>query len=371
MIFKNSIDLKQLLPQFSIDGKIESVKPFGTGHINSTFISVWNQDGQEKKFIHQRINEKIFPHPELVMENISRVTNHIRKIAMCSGLKDNSDCTLTIVPSHDGKLFVKDSEGGCWRTYVFINGYSLDIVRSPQDAWFLGKGIANFQKQLIDLNSCEIIETIPNFHNMPHRYSAFHEALLRDNHQRVKSVANEIAFMLENEQRGHLLIDSLNNGKIPLRICHNDAKLSNILIDKNTNEFLCVIDLDTVMPGSSLFDLGDLIRTVTTLTAEDEKDISKIDFDLLYFEKLLEGYLCEALDFLEPAEISLLCEAGRNITQIMGLRFLTDYLEGDIYYRIAHPSHNLDRCRTQIALIHSMDAKWEEALLIAGKLIKR
>jgi len=174
--------------------------------------------------------------------------------------------------------------------------------------------------------------------------------------------------MRENEERGAVLIRSLRSGAIPERICHNDAKISNILIDEAGSRALCVIDLDTVMPGTALFDLGDLIRTVTNRAAEDERDLSKAVFDLVYFESLLGGYLSTAAEFLVPAELELLCEAGRNITQIMGLRFLTDYLEGDHYYRIARPDHNLDRCRTQIALMQSMDSKWDAARAIARKL---
>jgi thiamine kinase-like enzyme len=233
----------------------------------------------------------------------------------------------------------------------------------------LGKSIGCFQKQLADLGGERLFETIPDFHNMETRYQRFHKSLERDEFQRAKQAAPEIAFFLENEERGTLLIASLREGRIPERICHNDTKLNNILLDDKEEEALCVIDLDTVMPGTSLFDFGDLVRTVTTSAAEDEQDLSKLRFDPLLFKALLSGYLNEARDFLISEELKLLCESGRNITQIMGLRFLTDFLEGDHYYHTNRPGHNLDRSRTQISLIRSMDEQWTEMEEIAAELI--
>jgi Ser/Thr protein kinase RdoA (MazF antagonist) len=203
---------------------------------------------------------------------------------------------------------------------------------------------------------------------MEKRYVRFYEALEKDVSGRAINLAAEIDFMRKNEERGAVLLYAQREGHIPERICHNDTKMNNILIDDADSKALCVIDLDTVMPGTSLFDVGDLIRTVTTTAAEDETDISKIEFDTAFFESLLEGYLAEALEFLSEEEIALIAESGRMITQIMALRFLTDYLEGDHYYHIKRPDHNLDRCRNQIALIRSMDSKWEAVLEIVQKL---
>jgi thiamine kinase-like enzyme len=302
------------------------------------------------------------------MENIARVTNHIGKMIKLSGEGDISRKVLTVVPARNGKLFVRDSEGGWWRTYLFIeNSHTLELIDKPEDARFLGESIARFQNQLANLGGSRLYETIPDFHNMEKRYQRFYSALGKDSCNRAKSVKTEIEFMQNNEERGAVLIRSLNNKTIPERICHNDAKINNILIDDETSKALCVIDLDTVMPGTCLFDLGDLIRTVTSKAAEDERDLSKVEFDLSYFESLLTGYISGA-SFLIPAELSLLCESGRNLTQIMALRFLTDYLEGDHYYKIARPDHNLDRCRSQITLIQSMDVKWETANTIVDKL---
>ena len=272
---------------------------------------------------------------------------------------------MTVIPSRDGMPWVRDGEGGWWRTYLFIEGtHTLELTSSPEDARFLGASIARFQSQLADMGGERLYETIPGFHDMEKRYRRFYTAVSSDSLGRAKDLGPEIRFMRENEERGGILIRALKDGSIPERICHNDTKINNILVDDETAEALCVIDLDTVMPGTSLFDVGDLIRTVATRAEEDERDLSRVDFDLVFLRALLSGYLSEAKAFLGRRELELLCEAGRNITQIMGLRFLTDYLEGDHYYHIARPSHNLDRCRTQIALINAMDSKWEEALKI-------
>jgi hypothetical protein len=363
--------LEEVIHQFAIYGEFEGAQPFGSGHINSTFQSRWNQGGVKLRYTHQRLNDHVFPRPDWVMENIQRVTDHIRKAVIRDGLGDASRRTLTVIPSRDGKSWVRDGEGGWWRTYFFIeNTHTSDVTASPDDARFLGECIALFQKQLADLDGPRLHETIPDFHNMETRYVRFYEALSKDCRNRAKDVKTEIDFMKENEKRGSVLIRSLRDGTVPERICHNDTKINNILIDDESSQSRCVIDLDTVMPGTSLFDVGDLIRTVCTRAAEDEKDLSKVAFDLVFFESLMGGYLSGAKEFLVPAETDLLCEAGRNITQIMGLRFLTDYLEGDIYYRTARPDHNLDRCRTQIALMQSMDSKWGEAQAAARRILR-
>jgi Ser/Thr protein kinase RdoA (MazF antagonist) len=346
------------LPQFAIYGEFESAEPFGGGHINNTYRSRWNQAGTRVRYTHQRINEQVFARPGEVMENIERVTRHIAEKLIRAGTPDRSRRVLTVIPSRDGKPWVRDAGGGWWRTYLFIEGtHTLELVSSIEEARFLGKSAAHFQRQLADLGEPRLHETIPDFHNMEKRYCRFHEAVSRDSAGRAGEVREEIAFMETNEDRGAILIRALKDGSIPERICHNDTKMNNILIDDVSSEALCMIDLDTVMPGTVLFDLGDLIRTVTNRALEDERDLDLVCFDPEYFKTLISGYLSETRSFLTPGEIDLLPEAGRNITQIMALRFLTDYLEGDTYYSINRPDHNLDRCRNQIALIKSMDSK--------------
>ena len=359
-----------IVRQFAIYGEFIDTSSFGSGHINDTFQSRWNQAGTIVRYTHQRINQNVFIHPDRVMENIVRVTSHITEKYRLAGESDYSRRSLTVVPARDGKPWARDSKGGWWRTYLFVEGaHTLETTNTPLEARFLGASIGRFQKQLADLPPPRLHDTIPDFHNMEKRYMRFFEALEKDTQGRVKNVIDEIDFMKRSEQRGGILIRALREGKIPERICHNDTKINNILIDDEDSKALCVIDLDTVMPGTSLFDLGDLTRTVTNRAAEDEQDLSKVEFDAVFFEALLEGYLSEASEFLTSDEIALLAESGRNITQIMGLRFLTDYLEGDHYYHTSRQDHNLDRCRTQISLIRSMDSKWEQAETIVRKLI--
>jgi Ser/Thr protein kinase RdoA (MazF antagonist) len=362
--------IRAVLDQFAISGEREDIVPFGKGHINDTFVSTWNQGGGRQRYTHQRINSQVFLRPDEVMENILRVTAHIRQKLEGRGAGDRGRRVLTVIPAKDGKPWVRDAEGGWWRSYCFIeNARGGDLASSPGEAALLGKSVGDFQNQLADLGPPRLHETIPGFHNMETRYARFHRALWEDAFGRAAGCREEIEFLLQNEERGGLLIRSLREGRIPERICHNDTKMNNILLDDTTGEALCVIDLDTVMPGTSLFDLGDLIRTVSARAQEDEQDLSKVRFDPVFFRALLEGYLSEARSFLLPAEQALICEAGRNITQIMGLRFLTDYLEGDHYYRVKGPRHNLDRCRNQIALIRSMDGLREEAEKIVKDLI--
>ena len=370
--------LWESLDQFAIYGELETIKPFGRGHINSTFRSRWNQAGTRVRYTHQRINERVFVRPDQMMENISRLTCHIAE--KLQDLPGRSRRVLSVVPSRDGKPYVRDSEGGWWRTYLFIEGtHTLETAASLEDARFLGASVGRFQQQLADLPPPRLHETIPDFHNMEKRYSRFYEAVSKDPCGRAKETAAEIAFMRENEERGAVLIRALRDGIIPERICHNDAKMNNILIEDNGDPsdtigeeypVSCVLDLDTVMPGTSLFDVGDLIRTVTNRTEEDERDLSGVQCDPGLFEALIEGYLSGA-PLLLPAETALIAESGRNITQIMALRFLTDYLEGDHYYHTARPGHNLDRCRNQIALIKSMDSQWQAILDTTASLVGR
>ena len=367
----DTTNIADIVKQFALYGEFIGVNSFGSGHINDTFVSKWNQAGVVVHYAHQRINQKVFTRPDEVMENIMRVTSHIAEKLKNTGESDRSRRTLTVVPAKDGKPWARDEEGGWWRTYLFVEGaHSLENASSPLEARFLGECIGRFQKQLADLPPPRLHDTIPGFHDMEKRYLRFYGALEKDELGRAKDAAPEVEFMKANEGRGGVLVRTIREGRIPERICHNDTKMNNILIDDVDSKALCVIDLDTVMPGTSLFDVGDLIRTVTTRAAEDERDLSKVVFDTAFFEGLLGGYLSEAMEFLTGEEIALIAESGRNITQIMGLRFLTDFLEGDHYYHTSRPGHNLDRCRSQIALIRSMDSKWDTALNIMQKLLK-
>ncbi|MCL2831647.1 MAG: aminoglycoside phosphotransferase family protein [Treponema sp.] len=366
---KPAVRPADIVKEFLIYGVLLDISPMGNGHINDTFISAWNQGGTVVRYTHQRINHHVFIHPEEVMENICRVTSHIRAKLGAAGGPDIGRRVLEVVPCRTGKPWFRDKDGYYWRTYCYIEkSRTGETVTSAQEAELLGRSAGRFQKQLADLGGPRLFETIVNFHNMETRYVSFHKALEKDEFNRAKNAGPEIEFYLENEDRGGILIRSMRNRLIPERICHNDAKLSNILLDDETGAALCVIDLDTVMPGSSLFDLGDLIRTVTITAAEDEQDLAKVGFNPVLYRALLKGYLGEALEFLTSAELKLLCESGRNLAHIMGLRFLTDYLEGDHYYHTSRPGHNLDRTRTQMTFIRSMDKQWAQAEQITRDL---
>jgi len=367
----DTTNISDIAKQFAIYGEFIGANSFGNGHINETFLSKWNQAGTTVRYTHQKINQNVFTRPDEVMENIQRVTGHITEKLLAAGENDRSRRTLTVVPAKDGKPWARDKQGGWWRTYLFIEGvHSLENATSPLEARFLGESIGRFQKQLADLPPPRLHDAIPNFHDMEKRYLRFYSALEKDAFSRAKEAATEVGFMKANEERGGVLVRAIREGRIPERITHNDTKMNNILVDDVDSKALCVIDLDTVMPGTSLFDVGDLVRTVTTRAAEDERDLSKVVFDTAFFEGLLEGYLSEAHEFLTVEETALIAESGRNITHIMALRFLTDFLEGDHYYHTSRPGHNLDRCRNQIALIKSMDSKWDTALNILQKLLK-
>ena len=240
---------------------------------------------------------------------------------------------------------------------------------NTEQAACLGSTVGLFQKMLADLPGPRLHETIPAFHDMEKRYGAFWKALAEDRFGRAGEAGPEIAFMEENEERGTLLTRLIREGSLPERICHNDTKMSNILLDAESGRALCMVDLDTVMPGSALFDSGDLIRTVATTCGEEETDLGKVRFDPALYRALVSGYLGQAAGFLTPAELGLVAESGRNITQIMGIRFLTDWLDGDRYYRTNRPGQNLDRCRNQIALIRSMDDQWEAILKATDELV--
>ncbi|MDR1506927.1 MAG: aminoglycoside phosphotransferase family protein [Treponema sp.] len=360
-----------VVQQFAIYGEFRDITPYGGGHINDTFMSRWDQAGTVLRYLHQRINHHVFVHPDRVMENIRRVTAHIREKLRAAGETGWIRRTLTVIPARDGSLLVRDTDGFYWRTYLFIeHAHTTDVASSADEVLFLGSSVGYFQKQLADLGQPRLYDTIPDFHNMEKRYEKFYGAVSADVRGRVKETGAEIAFMKENEQRGGILVRALRDGRIPERICHNDTKMNNIMIDDADCRALCVVDLDTVMPGTSLFDVGDLIRTAANRVEEDERNLPDPQFDIDFFEVLLKGYLSEARDFLTSGEKALIAESGRNITHIMALRFLTDYLEGDHYYHTSRPDHNLDRCRNQIGLIRSMDSQWEEAAGRAEKLCR-
>lgn len=354
----NETAAMDIIGAFDIPGRCIGIKANKQGHINSTFISTFRDGDVERKYTHQRINSTVFPHPEEVMENILRVTEHLA--GKTAGMPDAGRRTLRVIPARDGKPYAVDSEGMYWRTYSFIDGV-VAYGRVPDEgiAYSLGKGIGTFQSLLSDFDGSSLHAVIPHFHDMGMRYRQLRAALASDPMNRKEGIKEELDFLLANERRGCVIWDSWEEGLLPTRVTHNDTKISNVLFSETTGEALAVIDLDTIMPGTVLFDTGDMIRTACSTADEDEKDAFLMDFSIPCCKALTEGYM-EAASFLGKEERGMIKESGRTITQIMAVRFLTDYLNGDVYYRTDYSTHNLVRARTQIALMKAMDRKWDQ-----------
>ena len=344
--------------EFAFDGRIVSAAPYGSGHINDTFLTVVENAGGPRRFILQRINHQVFKQPDLLMENVARVCAHAHAKLSAAGTTDAHRRALRLIPTHQGKAWHVDQSGNRWRCYDFIEGATgHDVVRSPAQAESAAKAFGAFQALLADLPGERLHETIPDFHHTPSRFARFQAALAKDSHGRAAAAGPEIAFALARAGEVSVVVDALRDGSLPERVTHNDTKLNNVLLDDVTQEGVCVIDLDTVMPGSALYDFGDLVRTSTSPAAEDETDLSKVTMQLPMFEALVRGYLSSARGFLTPREKELLPFAGKLITLEIGLRFLTDWLEGDTYFKIKRPTHNLDRARTQFKLVESIEAQ--------------
>ena len=335
---------------------------YGEGHINDTFV-VWRAD-HTKRFILQRINTDTFTDPAGLMENICGVTRHLRTKIQAEGGDPGREC-LNVIPTLSGAAYYIDSEGNAWRAYDFVeNTVCLQQVGCEADFRTVAETLGKFQNQLADYPASTLHETIARFHDTPNRYANFEKALAADALGRAKTIAPEIAFIHAREKDCHVLLDQLAAGEIPLRVTHNDTKINNVLLDEATGKGICVIDLDTVMPGLSAYDFGDSIRTGANDCAEDEPDQSKVHFDLHLYEVFAKGYLSTAGSTMHTAEKRSLAWGARLMTLECGIRFLTDYLEGDHYFHIARPNHNLDRARTQFTLVRQMEDVFDQMTAI-------
>ena len=335
---------------------------YGEGHINDTFV-VWRED-HSKRFILQRINTDTFTNPVGLMENVCGVTRHLRAKILAEG-GDPARETLNVIPTLSGSTCYLDADGGAWRAYDFVEDtICLQQVGSEADFRTVAETLGKFQNQLADYPASTLHETIARFHDTPNRYANFEKALAADALGRAKNITSEIEFIHAREQDCYVLLDQLAAGEIPLRVTHNDTKINNVLIDAATGKGICVIDLDTVMPGLSAYDFGDSIRTGANDCAEDEPDQSKVHFDLHLYEVFAKGYLSTAGASMSMAEKKSLAWGARLLTLECGIRFLTDYLEGDHYFHIAHPDHNLDRARTQFTLVRQMEEVFDQMLEI-------
>ena len=344
---------------FQTDSPAVECKAFGHGHINNTFC-VTTESGS--KYVLQRINKYVFKNPIRVMANTSSVTNYLRQRV------EDPRMTLHFLPTKDGKYYYKGCDGEFWRMYDFVGGFTLDMPESDEDFYQSALAFGRFQELLSDYPADTLYEIIPNFHNTIDRYVHFKESVDMDIVGRVEEVQQDIQFLLEREEAGSILQKMLNAGILPLRVTHNDTKLNNVLLDTKTRKSLCVLDLDTVMPGSSLYDFGDSIRFGAATAAEDEPDTSKMGLDLHLFEVYTKGFL-EAAPSLTNMEVSMLPLGAYVMTLELAVRFLKDYLDGDLYFsKIAYPEHNLVRARSQMALVADMEKKWTKMNLIVAKV---
>lgn len=347
--------------QFAIQGDFVLGEEIDSGHINSTYRASYRQpDGSEQRYIFQAINRNVFKDPHAVMTNVERVTHHINDKVL-RRKHDLGGQTLNLFPARVGGVWVEDEKGTVWRCYNHIEGcVTYDIVENERQAFQAAHAFGAFQDLVSDLDASLITETIPDFHNTRKRYDRLMEVIAADPCDRVASVQAECDFIRERESLVDVLLDLAEAGKIPLRVTHNDTKINNVMIDAQTDEAVCVIDLDTVMPGLALYDFGDLIRTATSPAAEDETDLSKVKMQMPMFHALVEGYLDAAGSFLNDAEVRHLAFSGRLITLEVAIRFLTDYLEGDVYFKTHRPGQNLDRCRNQLQLVREIEAREAE-----------
>jgi serine/threonine protein kinase len=308
----------------------------------------------------QRINHEIFKNPPAVMENIRRVTEHLQSKSK-PGPDGSCRNALTVIPTKQGKDFHLDDNGNYWRMYIFIEkARSFEFITNPRHVYQAAKAYGVFQKSLDDFSGPRLNETIPDFHHTPKRIQALEDAIEKDILNRVCTARPEIDFALSCKEMANTLVDLYEKGEIPERITHNDTKLNNVLIDDKTGEGICVIDLDTVMPGLSLYDFGDLVRTATCPAAEDETDLSKVKMEMSLFESLSKGFMDGVEGRLTQTEKDYLVFSGKLITLEIGVRFLTDYLQGDIYFKTRRHPHNLERCRTQFKLVTSIGEREDE-----------
>ncbi len=348
--------LKRIGGQFQIAGEFEDAEPYGTGHINDTYLSTWRGKSGKQRFIIQRINHNVFKNPPLLMDNISRVTTFLREqLARIQGSEPDRE-TLTLIATRGGAAYYRDEQDNFWRTYVFIrDAQTFDTCANPSQAYESAKMFGKFQRMLENLPKPNLHETIPFFHHTPRRFEILEKAIEQDGLNRAASARAEIDFAIRHKPLSSLVADLMASGRIPERITHNDTKINNVMIDNATGRGICVIDLDTVMPGSALFDFGDMVRTMPRRAAEDERDLDKVCCDLVFFEAMARGYLESARPFLLPIELENMVAAGKLITFTIGIRFLADYLMGDVYFKTHRPGHNLDRARVQFKFMESLE----------------
>ncbi len=369
MATAETYDLKAIGKHFHICGQFDDGQPYGTGHINDTFQVIYDQSGTKVPYIFQRLNDNVFKNPVGLMSNVERVCKHLKTKLEDLPQASRRSLEFHVCRDNGTYLYNDQSDDTYWRVYSFVSkARTYDVIETSDQAFQAARAFGAFQKALVDLPGERMFETIPNFHDTPKRFEAMEAALAADVCGRAKSAAKEIEFAMARKDICSKLLDLHAEGKLPERVTHNDCKLNNVLIDDATGEGICVIDLDTIMPGFALYDFGDMVRTSTSPATEDEVDLSKVTMQMPMFQALARGYLESAGEFLTDVERSLLPFGGKLITFTIGLRFLTDYLAGDVYFKVHRDGHNLDRCRTQFKLIESIEEQEEEMKAFVGSL---
>lgn len=363
-----SRDLEDALYAFGFGPQCSYVKPFGEGHINETYaVYMPTEHGDEFAYILQRVNNNVFKDPAGVMENIFGVTEYLRNVVREEGGDPDRE-TLSCIKTKNGCTYFEDSEGQPWRSYHYIsNSVCYQLVEDAEQFYQSGASFGHFLKQLGNYPAASLKETIPDFHNTVKRFENFQIALKRDIKNRAVTCKQEIQFVLNRKEDCQVLVEQQEDGRLPIRVTHNDTKLNNILFDADTGKGLCIIDLDTIMPGLAANDFGDSIRFGAATAEEDEKDLDKMHFDISLYELYTKGYLEETRDVLTPEEAESLAWGARLMTLECGMRFLTDYLQGDTYFKTAYPEHNLVRARTQFRLVDEMEQQFDKMKEIAAK----
>ena len=355
---QSSFNLEEILGNYNLEGEYQGFYVSNSGHINNTFVLEFKTaDNRINNYVLQQINTSVFKNPDQLMQNIVSVTQYLRETIIRNGGNPDRE-NLNVIYTRDNNPYFLDLEGRHWRCYNYISdSYTCQRIEKPEVFYNAAKAFGKFQCMLADFPIDTLYETIPNFHNTISRFEDLKMAVEADLAGRASMVLDEIKFAFDREADTGVLLQLAECGKLPLRVTHNDTKLNNVMFDKDSNEGICVIDLDTVMPGLSLYDFGDSIRYGASTAAEDEEDIEKVSLDLELFEHYVSGYLSAAGKSLTPCEVEYLPFSAKLLTLECGIRFLTDYLNGDIYFRTAYPEHNLVRCRTQFALVADIERK--------------
>ena len=364
---ENDTVLQEVLAAYEFPATLLGAVRYGQGHINDTFCVLCQpQEGDCVRFILQGLSSAAFPHPEELMENFIGITSYLREKVMAAGGDPRRE-TLSLVKTRDGKDFYTDSTGKVWRLTPFIEDTDCFQSATPELFEASARAFGRFQYLLQGYPAATLHETIARFHDTENRFEKFIAALEADKHNRAKDIQEDIQFVLDRKADCSVALQALRDGKLPLRVTPNDTKLNNILIDRETREGICVIDLDTTMPGLSINDFGDSIRFGANHSKEDEKDLSKVNFDIELYEAYTRGFLEGAQGSLTEAELEYLPWGARLMTLECGIRFLTDYLDGDHYFRIHYPTQNLDRCRTQFKLVKDMEEQFEAMAAVVRK----